>query len=57
MPEHDEHEHIDGCLCGQDHAEHEATPDHDLPEAQGGVEGDRKPRRKKPTRTSVEGDA
>jgi hypothetical protein len=53
MPEHDEHEHADGCLCGQDHTEHEATADHDLPEARGGVEGDKKPRRRKPTRTSV----
>lgn len=49
--DHDAH---DGCLCGCDHAEHEATPDHELPAAQGGVQGDRKPRRKKVTRTSVE---
>jgi hypothetical protein len=57
MPDHDEHEDIDGCLCGAPHAEHEATPDHELPEARGGVEGDRKPRLRKPTRTSVEGEA
>jgi hypothetical protein len=53
MPEHDEHEHVDGCLCGADHAEHEVTPDHELPAARGGVEGDRKPRKRRPTKTAV----
>jgi hypothetical protein len=47
------HEHADGCLCGLDHAEHEATPDDELPPATGGVE---KPRRR-PTKTAVKGDA
>lgn len=57
-PERD-HDQIDGCLCGLDHAEHEVTEDHDLPAAVGGVQGDRKPRkpRCKGTRTSVEGEA
>ena len=55
MPD-DEHEHADGCLCGLDHSEHEPTLDHDLPPAVGGVQGERKPRRR-PTRTSVEGEA
>ncbi|WP_187278144.1 hypothetical protein [Methylobacterium sp. WL7] len=50
---HDPDAH-DGCLCGHDCSEHEVTEDHDLPEAQGGVEGDKKPRRRRPTRTSVE---
>jgi hypothetical protein len=54
MPEHDEHEHIDGCLCGHPHEEHEATPDHELPAAKGGVQGDTRPRRRKPTKTAVE---
>lgn len=49
--DHDAH---DGCLCGCDHAEHEATPDHELPAAQGGVQGDKKPRRPKADRTRVE---
>jgi hypothetical protein len=53
MHEHDEHEHADGCLCGLDHAEHEATPDDELPPATGGVE---KPRRR-PIKTAVKGDA
>jgi hypothetical protein len=57
MPEHDEHEHVDGCLCGHPQEEHEATPDHELPAAQGGVQGDRKPRRKKTDRASVDGEA
>lgn len=54
MSDHDKHEHADGCLCDCDHGTHEATEDHDLPEAIGGVEGDKKPRRRRPTRTSVE---
>lgn len=50
--DHDAH---DGCLCGCDHAEHEVTPDHELPAAQGGVQGDKKPRRRpKADRTRVE---
>jgi hypothetical protein len=46
MPDHDEHDHdaVDGCLCGHPRAEHEATEDHDLPAAVGGVQGDRAPR-------------
>lgn len=47
-------EHVDGCLCDCDHAEHEATEDHNLPAAVGGVQGDRKPRRRKATRTALE---
>jgi len=57
MPEHDEHEHVDGCLCGHPQEEHEATPDHELPPAQGGVQGDRMPRKRRATRTAVEGEA
>jgi hypothetical protein len=59
MPEHDEHEHVDGCLCGLDHSEHDATPDDDLPAAIGGVQGDPKPRirRRKSDRTAVGGEA
>lgn len=50
----DEHDKADGCRCGcEPLADHEATEDHDLPEALGGVEGDKKPRRRRPTRTSV----
>lgn len=48
----DDHDHADGCLCGQDHAEHEATLDHDLPAADGGVEERRKPRARA-TKTSA----
>ncbi|KMO33309.1 hypothetical protein VQ02_21175 [Methylobacterium variabile] len=48
----DDHDHADGCLCGHDHADGEATHDHDLPAAEGGVEAARKPRRRA-TRTSA----
>lgn len=41
--DHD-HEHEDGCLCDTDHAEHVLTKDVELPAAQGGVQGDRKPK-------------
>lgn len=44
-PSCDEHEHPDGCLCQSPVAEHEATGDHDLPAATGGVQGDPKPRK------------
>ncbi len=47
-----DHDHVDGCLCGHDQAEHESTSDHDLPAAEGGVETPRTPRRRG-TRTSV----
>ncbi|MEE8629073.1 hypothetical protein [Methylobacterium ajmalii] len=47
-----DHDHVDGCLCGHDHAEHEATLDHDLPAAGGGVEEQRK-RRSRATKTSA----
>jgi hypothetical protein len=46
----DDHDARDGCLCGADHAEHEVTPDHELPAATGGVQGDKKPRLRKPAR-------
>ncbi|MGX7708978.1 hypothetical protein [Methylobacterium sp. Gmos1] len=48
----DDHDHADGCLCGLDHGEHDATLDHDLPAAEGGVEAPRK-RRQRATRTST----
>ena len=44
-PSCDEPEHDDGCLCHAPVAEHEATGDHELPEATGGVQGDPKPRK------------
>lgn len=48
MPEHDEHELVDGCLCGcEPLGDHEATDDHELPAVIGGVQGDRKPRQPK----------
>jgi hypothetical protein len=50
----DDHDQHDGCLCGLDHSQHEATADHDLPPAKGGVQGDKKPRRPKTDRTSVD---
>jgi hypothetical protein len=53
----DNYDTHDGCLCGLDHSAHEATPDHELPAAQGGVQGDQKPRRKKSDRTAVQGEA
>jgi hypothetical protein len=48
----DEREHPDGCLCHAPVADHEATADHELPAATGGVQGDRKPR--KPRRPAAE---
>ena len=45
-----EHEHDDGCLCHNPVGEHEATRDHELPAARGGIEGDRKPRRATPAK-------
>ena len=55
-PSCDEHE--DGCLCGVPVSDHEATHDRDLPEAVGGVEGDRKGEaRRKADRIAVTGDA
>jgi hypothetical protein len=57
-PACDEHEDHDGCLCHAPVTAIEATRDRDLPEAQGGVEGDIKPRaRRKGDRTSVQGEA
>lgn len=59
MPEHDEHcceEHLDGCLCHAPVADHEATADHELPAAHGGVQGDRKPRRRADKMAVGEGD-
>jgi hypothetical protein len=56
-PARDDHDHADGCLCGHDHGEQDATQDQDLPAATGGVEGERKPRRRKGTRAAVEGEA
>lgn len=54
-PSCDEPEHDDGCLCHAPVAEHEATADHELPAARGGVEGDhRKARKPKADRTHVE---
>jgi hypothetical protein len=50
-----DHDHADGCLCGHDHADRDATLDHDLPAADGGVE-ERRKRRPRATRTST-GDA
>ena len=52
QPAPTDHDHVDGCLCGHDQAEHVATQDHDLPPAEGGVETPRTPRRRG-TRTSV----
>lgn len=52
----DDHEHKDGCLCGVPHDEREKTDDCDLPAAVGGVEGDTKAKRRKGTRTAVEGE-
>ena len=48
----DDHDHADGCLCGHGRAEHEATLDHDLPAAEGGVE-ERRKRRPRATKTSA----
>lgn len=58
MPEHDEHcSEPDGCLCHAPVADHEATADHDLPAAKGGVVGDRAPRKRKTDKAAVgEGD-
>lgn len=55
MAEQD-HDEKDGCLCGCDLNEREHTADHDLPAAVGGVEGDTKVKRRKATRTAVEGE-
>jgi hypothetical protein len=57
MPDEHDHDAVDGCLCGHDHAEHEPTPDHDLPAAKGGVQGDKAPRKRRATKTSVKDDA
>lgn len=54
MPDEHDHDAHDGCLCDHPHAEHEATPDHELPAAKGGVQGDKRPRKPKTDRTSVE---
>ena len=52
-----EDEHEEGCLCGQHPlAKHEVTEDHDLPAARGGVQGDRKPRRRSDKVSVGEGD-
>lgn len=36
IPAEDE-EDIDGCMCGTEHLEHEATSDEELPPATGGI--------------------
>lgn len=59
-PSCDEHENHDGCLCHAPVTVHDATPDRELPEATGGVEGDEAPLRKvrrTSDRTSVKGEA
>jgi hypothetical protein len=57
MSDPHDHDGPDGCLCGHPQEEHEATPDHELPAAKGGVQGDRGPRKRRATRTSIEGEA